>query len=59
MITINEEFLKLQNSYLFVAINEKVKEYQEKNPKKEVIKLGIGDITRPIPKKVAKAMKKA
>ena len=39
MITINEEFLKLQNSYLFVAINEKVKEYQEKNPKKEVIKL--------------------
>ena len=55
MITINEEFLKLQNSYLFVAINEKVKEYQEKNPKKEVIKLGIGDITRPIPKKVAKA----
>ena len=59
MITINEEFLKLQNSYLFVAINEKVKEYQEKNPKKEVIKLGIGDITRPIPKKVAKAMKNA
>lgn len=59
MITINEEFLKLQNSYLFVTINEKVKEYQEKNPKKEVIKLGIGDITRPIPKKVAKAMKNA
>lgn len=37
MITINEEFLKLQNSYLFVTINEKVKEYQEKNPKKKLL----------------------
>ena len=59
MITINENFLKLQDSYLFVTIAEKVKAYQEKNPDKEIIKLGIGDVTRPIPKAVAEAMKKA
>lgn len=59
MITINENFLKLQDSYLFVTIAEKVKKYQEKYPDKEVIKLGIGDVTRPIPKAVADAMKKA
>lgn len=59
MITINENFLKLQDSYLFVTIAEKVKKYQEENPEKEIIKLGIGDITRPIPKAIAEAMKKA
>ena len=37
MITINEEFLKLQNSYLFVAINEKVKEIRRKCGKKNLI----------------------
>lgn len=59
MITINENFLKLQDSYLFVTIADKVKKYQEQNPKKEIIKLGIGDVTRPIPKAVADAMKEA
>ncbi len=59
MITINENFLKLQDNYFFVTIANKVKEYQEKNPDKKIIKLGIGDFTRPIPKVVADAMKKA
>lgn len=59
MITINENFLKLQDSYLFVTIADKVKKYQEQNPEKEIIKLGIGDVTRPIPKAVADAMKEA
>ena len=59
MITINENFLKLQDSYLFVTIANKVKEYQTKNPEKKLIKLGIGDFTRPIPKAVAEAMKQA
>lgn len=59
MITINENFLKLQDSYLFVTIANKVKEYQNKNPYKKLIKLGIGDFTRPIPRLVAEAMKKA
>ena len=59
MITINENFLKLQDSYLFVTIAEKIKEYQTKNPDNKLIKLGIGDFTRPIPKVVAEAMKEA
>ena len=59
MSYINENFLELQDSYLFVTIAQKVKEYQAKHPEKEIIKLGIGDVTRPIPKKVAEAMKNA
>lgn len=59
MIRVNENFLELQDSYLFVTIANKVKEYQEKNSNNEIIKLGIGDVTKPIPKAVARAMKKA
>lgn len=59
MIRVNENFLELQDSYLFVTIANKVKEYQEKNCNNEIIKLGIGDVTKPIPKAVARAMKKA
>lgn len=59
MIKINENFLKLQASYLFVTVGRKVKEYQEKNPDAKIIKLGIGDVTRPIVPEVIKAMHKA
>lgn len=59
MIIINENFLNLQDSYLFVTIAEKTKKYQTENPDKDIIRLGIGDITRPIPKIIAEAMKKA
>ena len=59
MIKINENFLKLQDSYLFSTIAKKVAEFQENNPDKKVIKLGIGDVTRPIPKAIADAMKNA
>ena len=57
MIKINENFLELQNSYLFSTIAKKVKEFQEKNPEAKVIKLGIGDVTRPLVPEVTKAMK--
>lgn len=59
MIKINENFLELQNSYLFSTIAKKVAEFQEKNPDKKIIKLGIGDVTRPIVPAVVDAMKKA
>ena len=59
MSNINENFLKLENNYLFVTIADKVKEYEKKNPGKKIIKLGIGDITRPIPKTIVEAMIKA
>ena len=36
MITVNENFLKLQDSYLFVIISEKVREYQSKHPEKKL-----------------------
>ena len=49
MVNINENFLKLQDSYLFVTIAKKVSKFQALNPDKKVIKLGIGDVTRPLP----------
>lgn len=56
MIKINENYLNLQDSYLFSTINAKVKKYEQDNPKAEIIKLGIGDVTRPLPKSIIKAM---
>lgn len=49
MITINEHYEKLAKSYLFVDIAKSVRAYQEANPEREIIKLGIGDVTRPLP----------
>ena len=49
MITINEHYLKLQASYLFAEIKNRTTAYQEAHPDREVIKLGIGDVTRPLP----------
>ena len=59
MFYINENFLNLQDSYLFSTIAKKVSEFQEKKPEKKVIKLGIGDVTRPIVPAVLEAMHKA
>lgn len=59
MIKINENFLELQDSYLFATIAKKVAEFTKANPDKKVIKLGIGDVTRPIPEAVLEAMHKA
>lgn len=59
MININENFLNLQDSYLFSTIAKKVSEYQQKNPDKKIIKLGIGDVTLPVADEVRTAMKQA
>ena len=59
MININENFLNLQDSYLFSTIAKKVAEFQKNNPDKRIIKLGIGDVTRPIAPKIIEAMHKA
>ena len=59
MIKINKNFLKLQDNYLFSDINKKIANYLKENPKANIIKLGIGDVTRPIPNCVAEEMKKA
>ena len=59
MITINEHYNKLQASYLFSDIAKRVARYQEENPEKTIIKLGIGDVTKPLPPACIEAFHKA
>lgn len=59
MTIINENYLKLQGSYLFSEIAKRVHHFTENNPKAKIIKLGIGDITRPLAPAVIEAMHKA
>lgn len=59
MSYINENFLELQDSYLFSTIAKKVAKYTKENPEKKVIKLGIGDVTKPIVPACLEAMHKA
>jgi len=49
MIKINENFNKLQSSYLFSDIAKRVATFQDANPDKSIIRLGIGDVTRALP----------
>ena len=48
MFKVNEDYLKLPGSYLFSTIGKKVRAYQEENPDKSIIRLGIGDVTQPL-----------
>jgi LL-diaminopimelate aminotransferase len=50
MIKINEHYLKLQASYLFSQIAQRVAAFQGANPERSIVKLGIGDVTRALPK---------
>ncbi len=59
MTAINENFLKLKAGYLFPEIGRRVNAFVEANPKAQVIKLGIGDVTEPLPAAVIEAMHKA
>lgn len=59
MVKINENFVKLPASYLFVDIAAKVQKFSKQHPEVEIIRLGIGDVTRPLPKAVINAMKAA
>jgi len=55
MIKINENYRKLQASYLFTTISHKVEAYVKANPAKKIIRLGIGDVTLPLSKTVIEA----
>ena len=59
MITINENYLKLQSSYLFSEIARRVSAFQAADPDRKIIKLGIGDVTRPLPEACIAAFHKA
>ena len=59
MIRINENFLKLQASYLFANIAKRVDAFQAQHADKSIIRLGIGDVTRALPQACIAAMHKA
>lgn len=59
MALINEHYLKLPGSYLFSDIAKKVNTFKVTHPKQSLVRLGIGDVTRPLPDACIKAMHKA
>lgn len=59
MFKVNDNFQKLPGSYLFSTIGKKVAAYQQANPDKEIIKLGIGDVTQPLAPAIIEALHKA
>ena len=59
MALINENFLKLSESYLFTEIARKVNTYKEEHPMADIISLGIGDVTQPLAPAVIEALHKA
>lgn len=59
MARINDHYRKLQASYLFSDIARKVSAFQEANPDRKIIRMGIGDVTEPLPPACRDAMKSA
>ena len=59
VLKINDNFAKLPASYQFVDIAKKVDRFSRQHPETEVVRLGIGDVTRPLPKAIVDAMKTA
>ncbi len=59
MFTVNDNYLKLPGSYLFSNIAKKVAAFREANPDKDVISLGIGDVTQPLAPAVIEALHSA
>ncbi len=59
MVRINDNFIKLPSSYLFSEVARKVKVFMEAHPEAEVIRMGIGDVTRPLCPIVTDALHKA
>ena len=59
MAIVNENFLKLPGSYLFSDIAKKVNAFKIAHPEAKLIRLGIGDVTRPLPPACIEAMHRA
>lgn len=59
MITINENFIKIPETYLFSEIARRVNQFKIENPDAEIIRMGIGDVTLPLPKASVQALTKA
>ena len=58
-INLNDNFGNIKETYLFSEIGARVRKFSDFNPDKQIIRLGIGDVTRPIPAVVTEAMAKA
>src|SRR6267142_68581 len=56
MARINDNYLRLKSSYLFSEIAKRVKAYQDAHPDAKLIRLGIGDATRPLPPAIVQAL---
>lgn len=59
MANANKNFDKLQGSYLFLEIGKRVKDFAERNPETAIMRLGIGDTTRPLTKTIVNELEKA
>ena len=60
-IKVNQHYQEVKESYLFAEIAKRIRDWQEKNQDKaaQLIRMGIGDVTLPLPKEVVKALKAA
>ncbi len=59
MAILNENFLKLKAGYLFPEISRRIKVFKQNHADADVISMGIGDVTQPLPTAITEAMKKA
>ena len=59
MVQVNANYLKLKAGYLFPEISRRIKDFNSKNPNADLIRLGIGDVTEPLPLACREAMKSA
>ena len=59
MVQVNADYLKLKAGYLFPEISRRIKDFTSKNPDADLIRLGIGDVTEPLPLACREAMKLA
>ncbi len=59
MLKANQDYLKLPGSYLFSTVARKQREFSEKHPEKEIIRLSIGDVTQPIAPVIIEALHRA
>ena len=58
-MNINTDLQQLKGSYLFTEIVNRTKAYQTAHPEARILRLGVGDVTRPLPKPIIDAMQTA
>lgn len=56
-VKINENYLLLKSNYIFAEIDDRVEKYQNEHPDENIIRMGIGDVTKPLPKAIVDKFK--